>query len=1062
MIRTIPIPRAHERAQRDRPVEPLVRAPRRAPLPDVGQVRVLRGPQRRRRLRLVAALQVPDPRPDAERFLAGVLARDIRACAPGNAQYTAWCDDRGFVVEDGVVLRPAADEFLLTVGRAEPRLLRGPRRPSDQVPIEEISRRLSASSPSRVRARATCSRRSSRAWRRSRSSALTTGTIAGSPVTISRTGYSGDLGFEIWIRSADALKVWDALWDVGRGLRRPAVRAGRAGHAPDRGRAAAPRRRLRVEPLRLDGRGPLVARSSSAGAGWSATWPTDDRGVHRPPRHRARARRQDLALAADRAHRRLGRLRSDLRRGRAHPAQGPHADPWRDVRLRRRRHARSATRPASCTRRCSSATSPSPGSGRRSPRPGRRVRLEIDVNHRYEYVAARTARCRSTTRPGRRPDMPTDERPASRRRRRRRRSAARAADRTYDAIVVGGGHNGLVNGAYLAKAGLKTLILERRPLVGGAAITEELHPGFWFTTFSYALSLLRPDIIHDLELTKHGFMPLLMSSTFAPMENGDYLWLGQDHDENLKEIARHSRHDADAYDAVRRTTSRWSARRSSRCSTRRRRTSSATTPRSCSRWQRSASGSGRWTSGPPQHRPAADRQRRRLPRRLLRLGHRQGLPRLVGIIGTKVGPRSQGSGLVLLYHIDRRARRRVRGVGLPQGGNGGFTQVLARAARSFGAEIVLESPVDRRHHQGRPGDRRGARRWHRVPRHDRGQRAGPAADVPRARQPARAAVGSRRGHPALPVPGHVVEGQLRARRAAEVPGPRRSGRPCSAGSRTSGRRWTTSSAPSTTRSTAGTASGRISTARSSRRSTRTWRPPGKHVMSSFVAVHAVQAARERLGHRAAEPGRHGPGDARVVLPGLRRPDPASRGRHAARHRADGRAERGQHLRRRVPCAADVLLPAGARLEPVPHPDRRLLPVRLGHAPGRLRDGRPGQARGAADPQGPGADSPELDAARDRHRAGALGSPGSGAASPILDESESKPAWCRCGAARSQYVARRAGASGPHGSVADDGEQRPGVGPGVQGECGLGCGERIRTSDLRVMSPTSCRCSTPRR
>ena len=69
----------------------------------------------------------------------------------------------------------------------------------------------------------------------------------------------------------------------------------------------------------------------------------------------------------------------------------------------------------------------------------------------------------------------------------------------YDAIVVGGGHNGLTNAAYLAKAGLRTLVLERRHLVGGAAITEELVPGFSFTTFSYALSLLRPDIIHELE-----------------------------------------------------------------------------------------------------------------------------------------------------------------------------------------------------------------------------------------------------------------------------------------------------------------------------------------------------------------------------------------------------------------------------------------------------------------------------------------------------------------------------------------------------------------------------------
>ena len=73
-------------------------------------------------------------------------------------------------------------------------------------------------------------------------------------------------------------------------------------------------------------------------------------------------------------------------------------------------------------------------------------------------------------------------------------------DRKYDAIVVGGGHNGLTNAAYLAKGGLRTLVLERRTLVGGAAITEELRPGFWFTTFSYALSLLRPDIVQDLEL----------------------------------------------------------------------------------------------------------------------------------------------------------------------------------------------------------------------------------------------------------------------------------------------------------------------------------------------------------------------------------------------------------------------------------------------------------------------------------------------------------------------------------------------------------------------------------
>src|SRR3954469_12594708 len=122
------------------------------------------------------------------------------------------------------------------------------------------------------------------------------------------------------------------------------------------------------------------------------------------------------------------------------------------------------------------------------------------------------------------------------------------ATNTYDAIVVGGGHNGLVNAAYLAQAGLRTLVLERRPFVGGAAITEELVPGFHFTTFSYALSLLRPEIIPELALVSHGFLPLMMPSSFHPTADGDYLLMGDDHDLNVQEIKRHSPHDADAYD----------------------------------------------------------------------------------------------------------------------------------------------------------------------------------------------------------------------------------------------------------------------------------------------------------------------------------------------------------------------------------------------------------------------------------------------------------------------------------------------------------------------------------
>ena len=117
----------------------------------------------------------------------------------------------------------------------------------------------------------------------------------------------------------------------------------------------------------------------------------------------------------------------------------------------------------------------------------------------------------------------------------------------YDAVVIGGGHNGLVNAAYLAKAGLKTIVLERRPTVGGAAITEELVPGFQFTTFSYAISLIRPDIVQDLQLAKHGMMVLPLSRTFQPGYDGQYLLLGPDKDENFDEISRFSRADAESY-----------------------------------------------------------------------------------------------------------------------------------------------------------------------------------------------------------------------------------------------------------------------------------------------------------------------------------------------------------------------------------------------------------------------------------------------------------------------------------------------------------------------------------
>src|SRR5438045_7925727 len=117
----------------------------------------------------------------------------------------------------------------------------------------------------------------------------------------------------------------------------------------------------------------------------------------------------------------------------------------------------------------------------------------------------------------------------------------------YDAIIIGGGHNGLVTAAELARAGKKVLVLERRHIVGGAAVTEEIIPGFKFSVCSYAVSLLRPEIIRDLDLPRHGFEVLPLDGTFTPMPNGDYLWRVNDHGQTFREMSRHSRLDAEAY-----------------------------------------------------------------------------------------------------------------------------------------------------------------------------------------------------------------------------------------------------------------------------------------------------------------------------------------------------------------------------------------------------------------------------------------------------------------------------------------------------------------------------------
>jgi phytoene dehydrogenase-like protein len=263
-----------------------------------------------------------------------------------------------------------------------------------------------------------------------------------------------------------------------------------------------------------------------------------------------------------------------------------------------------------------------------------------------------------------------------------------------DVVIVGGGHNGLVAAAYLARNGLDTLVCERRDVIGGAAVSEHpFGPGFTVTSLSYVVSLLPPDLVRDLRLASHGYHVYPQGPYFAPRADGRYLRLPNDPAARRAEIGKFSARDAAAYHGYEAHLARIGAVLGPMLD--------EIPPRLGSRRPADL-----WRQGlllrhlrKLDTRGAVDVTRlltgsiADLVERYFESDAMRGVLAVSGVIGTWAGPRSSGTAYVMLHHHIGDTGGQAGAWGFPRGGMGGVSAALGAAARSFGAEIRTGAEV---------------------------------------------------------------------------------------------------------------------------------------------------------------------------------------------------------------------------------------------------------------------------------------------------------------------------------------------------------------------------------